>query len=105
MRNEFTAASCWVGTWPSEASPFLARDILRYPRPRALVYCYFSVVSKGTLGVRTQRKDIDLVYIAREREIVNRRSNPEGQKELDLETQISITRNSYRYITASYTLQ
>ena len=66
--NGFTAASCWAGTCPSEAAPFVARDKLSFPRPRALVYCYFSVASKGSLGVKTQRTSISLTSLGRERD-------------------------------------
>ena len=56
----------------------------------SLFYCYFSVASKGSLRVRTQRTSISLTSLGRERAKI--RNNPEGQKELGLDTHINIIR-------------
>ena len=54
------------------------------------MFRYFSVASKGSLGVKTQRISISLTSPVKGRE--KEGSKPESQTELDLETKISIIR-------------
>ena len=67
------------------------RDESGRPGPRQSVLLLLLRREQRWFG-SSDTKNIDIINIARERERAKKRSNPEGQKEPDLETQITIIR-------------